>query len=622
MAKHTDEELAEMFQGGEPADFWWMNDDDKIAERALQRVSYLEDANAARFAAMQSYAKLYQGRMPVTSDRNGTMPGEDQPAVISETGAVPKHNLVRTAIDAWVSIIGRQRPRPKLVTSGGNWSQQVLAQNLNGFLTGALPVSKLYNVAPQALRDSAVCGTGVIRWSVRDGKMHASRIPPWQVIVDNELCSSGESPVEVFVRKAEHVKALCYKYPKCAEKLRTTKSFGPSNRQVNVYEAWYLGEDGPTYVKFAGDVMLEREDIDEDDMPLQFLRYSEEITGFYGIGLAEMLIGPQMRIDEILHFIAEMQRRYMRPTAYVDKGAGAISLSRVAGLEMEIVEVPGGKAPTFLTPFVVSPELYQEVERISNRAMEEHGISSFATNSQVPTGIESGPALREVSFKNMERHNLAAVRYEEMFVDAGTHIIEGYAQIASSQKKKPAVLYANRQSVDMIEWPDVDLDDLSYSVIIESSSLDSMSPSARTQFALELAQFGLLSSPAELRQLLGNPDLDASDRYSSSAFVKDAYWVIEQLQKGVALNPDPAMKLEEVMPRIQAALREVSHYEDTQDIQDNISRFLDECIILQQASMPPAPLPDEGMPVSNVARPAAQGLSGPGAMNGSSTQGI
>lgn len=622
MAKYTDEEYAEMFQGGEPSDFWWLNSDDKIAERANQRATTLDDHNQPKFSAMQSYAKLYQGRMPVTSDRNGVDPGEDTPAVVSETGAVPKHNLVRTAIDAWVSIIGRQRPRPKLITSGGNWKTQMLAENLNGFLTGALPISNLYKTAPAALRDSAVCGLGVIRWSNDGEKMLASRVVPWHVIVDNELCANGEDPIEVFIRQPEHIKSLCHKYPDQADELKKQPGFGIGKRQVNVYEGWYLGEDNPTYVKFVGDVLLEREDIDCDDLPLQFLRYSEEITGFYGIGLAELLVGPQMRIDEILHYIAEMQRRYLRPTGFVDKGTGAITLSRVAGLEMDIVEVPGGKPVTIQVPHVIAPELYAEVERISDRAMQEHGISSFATNSQVPTGIESGPALREVSFKNMERHNLAAVRYEELFVEAGDHIIEGYSEIAAASKRKPKVLYANRQSVDMIEWPDVDLDDMCYSIRIEATALDSMSPSARTQFALELAQFGLLQNPAELRQLLGNPDIDASDRYSSAAFVKDAYWIIQQLQNGVALNPDPTMKLDVLLPMVQAAGREVSHYEDTIDIQDNINRFIDEAIMLQQQAAPAMPLPDEGMPVSNVARPAAQGLSGPGAMSGSSREGI
>lgn len=622
MPKHTDEEYAEMLRGGEPSDFWWLNDDDKIAERANERASYLDDLNRPKFSAMQSYAKMYQGRMPVTSDKNGTDPGEDMPAVISATGAIPKHNLVRTAIDAWVSIIGRQRPRPRLVTSGGNWKTQVLAENLNGFLSGALPVSNLYKMAPAALRDSAVCGLGVIRWSKGDDKMVATRVVPWHVIVDNELCANGEPPVEVFVRQPEHIKSLCYKYPKKEDEIKKQAGFGPGKRQMNVYEGWYLGEGDATYIKFVGDVLLEREDIDSDDLPLQFLRYSEEITGFYGIGLAELLVGPQMRIDEILHFIAEMQRRYLRPTAWVDSAAGNISMASVRGLEMDVIQSPGGKAPTIHIPHVIAPELYAEVERISDRAMQEHGISSFATNSQVPTGIESGPALREVSFKNMERHNLAAVRYEDLFVEAGTHIIEGYAEIATSAKKKPAVLFADRTRADMIEWPDVDLDDLCYSIIISATAMDSMSPSARTQFALELAQFGLLQNPAELRQLLGNPDIDASDRYSSAAFVKDAYWIIQELQKGVVLNPDPTMKLDVIMPMLQAAVREVAHYEDTLDIQDNISRFIDECIILQQQAAPPAPLPDEGMPVSNVARPAAQGLSGPGAMSGSSREGI
>lgn len=621
------------------SEFWWLADDDFVASRAMERVRKIEMDNSPIFDAMQRYTKMYQGRMPVTFDDHGVTNAEHEPAIFGPTGAIPRHNLVRTAIDAWVSIIGKQRPRPKLLTSGGSWKSQMLAEDLNNFLTGALGISDLYKAAPCSLRDSAVCGLGAWRWDQCDN-MVARRIIPWQILVDEELCANGDAPYEVFIRTPENIKSLMAKYPDEAGDLADAPRMSRDSRQVMVYEGWYMGEDGPRYIKFAGKCLLEDEDFTDRRLPITFLHYSEQVAGFYGIGLAEMLIGSQMRIDEILFFISEMQRRYVRPTMFVDGSAGAMAMSKVAGLEMDVVTMAAGlKQPTVVIPPVIAPELYSEVERISERAMKEHGISSFATNSQVPTGIESGPALREVSFKNMERHNQAAMRYEDAFVEAGHHIVEGYQRIAGDSKtKRPKVTFADRSSVDFIEWPKIDLKEMAYTIRLEASALDSMSPSARTQTVLEMAQYGLFSSPMELRQLLGNPDLEASDRFSPASFVKDAYWTINQLMKGWALTPDPTQQLSEIIPRVRAAIREVVRRGTTKDGQmdqdarvafDNLNRFLDEAVALEQQTaeavqMSPsaAPLQDEGMPVANISRPAAQGLNAPSSGGGKSSQGI
>lgn len=620
------------------SEFWWLAGDEFVASRALERATSIEQRNAPIFEAMQRNTKMYQGRMPVTFDNNGVTQAEHEPAVFGPTGAVPKHNLVRTAIDAWVAIIGKQRPRPKLLTSGGSWKSQMLAEDLNNFMTGALSLSGLYKAAPQSLRDSAVCGLGAWRWDECD-HMDVRRVIPWQILVDEDLCANGDAPYEVFVRTPENIKSLCAKYPDFKDELADEPRLSHDRRQIMVYEGWYMGDDGPRYIKFAGKVLLEDDDFAGRRLPITFLHYSEQVAGFYGIGLAEMLVGAQMRIDEILFFIAEMQRRYVRPTMFVDGQAGAMAISKVAGLEMDIVTMAAGmKESKVVIPPVIAPELYQEVERISERAMQEHGISSFATNSQVPTGIESGPALREVSFKNMERHNQAAMRYEDAFVESGHHIIEGYQRIASGGGKRPKVTFADRTSVDFIEWPKINLKEMAYTIRLEASALDSMSPSSRTQTVLEMAQYGLFSSPMELRQLLGNPDLEASDRFSPSSFVKDAYWTINQLMKGWALTPDPTQQLSEVIPRVRAAIRETVRRgtredgqmdEDALKAHDNLNRFLDEAVALEQQAaeavqMIPsaAPPTDEGMPVANISRPAAQGLNAPSSGGGKSSQGI
>lgn len=641
-----DEHDADEMSGN--SSFWWLSDDEFIVARATERVTKIEQDNSPIFDAMQRYTKMYQGRMPVTFDSHGVTQAEHEPAVMGMTGAIPKHNLVRTAIDAWVAIIGKQRPRPKLLTSGGSWKSQMLAEDLNNFMTGALGVSSLYKAAPCALRDSAVCGLGAWRWDEHEN-MEARRIIPWQILVDEELCANGDAPYEVFVRTPENAKSLMAKYPGQQKELAESPRMHVDSRQIMVYEGWYMGEEGPRYIKFAGKALLEDEDFSDRRLPITFLHYSEQVAGFYGIGLAEMLIGAQMRIDEILFFIAEMQRRYVRPTMLVDGMAGAMAVTKVAGLEMDVVTLANGmKEPKVIIPPVIAPELYAEVERISERAMQEHGISSFATNSQVPTGIESGPALREVSFKNMERHNQAAMRYEDAFVESGHHIIEGYQRISKGSQKRPTVTFSDRTSVDFIEWPKINLKEMAYTIRLEASALDSMSPSSRTQTVLEMAQYGLFSSPMELRQLLGNPDLEASDRFSPSSFVKDAYWTINQLMKGWELTPDPTQQLSEVIPRVRAAIRETVRRGTKQNGQmdpdaelafNNLNRFLDEAVALEQQAaaavaqvsgaltapqgQPPGQAPtDEGMPVANISRPAAQGLNAPSSGGGKSSQGI
>lgn len=634
MVSKDEDEIAELMQGIGAEDFWFLADKENIAKCAHDRVTKIEDDNEGKYSAMQMYVKLYQGRMPVTFDRSGVSIGEDSPAVLSKTGAVPKHNLVRANIDAWWSIVGKQRPRPRLLSTGGSWKAHMLVQDLNNFLTGALPLSDLYDVAPDALRDSAVCGTGVIRWC-EDENVKAERVLPWQVIVDEELCATSREPIEVFLRTPEHVKSLCYKYPAKAEELMKAKRFTGSGRQVMVHEGWYMGKESPVYVKFCGEVLLEHEDMTDRRLPLQFLFYSKQPSGFYGIGLAEMLLGAQLRIDELQLFISEMQRKHVRPTMFVDGAAGAITMSKVAGLEMDVVAMAANtKMPVVNVPTVISPEIYREVERISEATRTEHGISGAATNNNLPPGIDSAPAQREYNFKDMDRQNRAAVRYEAFFIEAGHHLVEGYQRIAKG-RKKPKVAYSDKGSVDFVEWPKIDLTEMAYSIQIQASPLDSLSPANRMQTVLEMGQYGFFSSPAEMRQLLGNPDLEASDMYSPTAFVADANWTIDKLMRGWELTPDPIQQMSELIPRVRAAALVVKKRgtsdggdmdPEAQRAYDNLTRFLDEAIMLEQQSMaaaaPAMPLSDEGMPTANLSRPAAQGLNAPSASGGKSSQGI
>lgn len=634
MESYDDEELAEIARNGELSDFWWCADEEMIADRAMERVRGIVSRNSTIYAAMRDFALMYDGRAPIWYDDDGRISNYipiggmgGGTSATSATGVNPRQNLFATCIDAMASIIAKQRPMPRVLTHGGDWSAHRISRIMNDGIKGQLPDSGLYGVAPEVCIDALFCGTGVMRVIEDKKDIRFSRVIPWNLVVDPETVDDTGCPDEVFLRQAINVKKLIKLHPELkAQILECSRLSGTSgaNRQVVVYEGWYDGGDEGVYVKFLDGLLLEIKDWTGRKIPLEYLMYQKPRTGFYGIGLAEKLLSQQIRIDEIELFIAEMQRRHMRPTCFVPQGTSQSKIVSITGLEMDVVEMPGSQPPVISVPSPVHPDLYRQVDRIVDRSMQETGISDFATNSKLPSGIESGPAVREVSFKNMDRHNQFATQYEELFISAGHHLIDGLCRIAASKRGVHEVFYKRKGSLGKVEWPkDLKKDGLKYVLSVEASTLDTLSPSFRTQTVLEWAQQGLLSGPAEVRQLLGNPDLEESDRYSMATHEDEALFIIDELSQGNRVFPDQYMDLPIIVPKVQAAMsvaRQMKIPDKEPEVYQAFTIFMDEALVLQSARMQPAM--DDGMPIPNVSRAAAQGLDTPLSGGGSSSQGI
>jgi len=488
------EELAEIYAYGETVNFWWEASEKSIAARASERAQTIATQNYAIYQQMRMFSYMYDGRSPVWFDETG-MNGMNEMVtlynrVMSETGAVPKQNLAATVIDALSAMIVKQRPLPRAMTRNGDWEDQRTALVLNNCIKGTFPDCGIYEVAPEIVIDTLVCGTGAVRLLEGDKKAIARRLIPWQVLVDPQICLDGNEPDEVFIRSLVSVKSLCKQYPDLKEDIMKAPRVSSQGRgtQVLVYEGWYTGEDTSVYIKCLGNILLETETFEKRLVPIEFLFYQKPRTGFYGVGLVEKLMAQQLRIDEIETFIAEMQRRHMRPIMAVDQAQGISKVVRITDLDMDILETPGARPPTVFVPQPVSPDLYRQVDRIVDRSMQETGVSDFSTNSKIPNGVESGPAMREVSFKNQDRHNQFAMRYEELFIRMGHQIIEAYDRMNRSSRKKIRVNYRAKGMMCEEEWPDLKDKDLKYILTIEASSLDTLSPSFRTQTVLEWAQ--------------------------------------------------------------------------------------------------------------------------------------
>lgn len=606
----------------EKDEHWWLEEEDEIARCALTRVKEIENQLAGRFHELDTLTKLYQGKSSVQITDTDVLEGDDRIEHEGRTGAVPRFNLVRSVIDAWVSIVAAQRPRPKMLTTGGGWKEQALATDLDKFLRGALYQSGMEDLFAEVVTDGAVYGTGVLRMYEEEGVLKLRRLQPTQLLVDELLSPAGEEPCEVFIRTPEHVASLCYKYPDLKEEILKTPGFSSGGRQRMVYEGWYVDGDRPVRVKFVGDVLLEIEDWDVGVLPFLFYRPQNPRGGFFGIGLAESLKGNQMRIEEIQSFIAEVQRRVVRPRLLTDMPVGSVqAAASVNGVDQgfDVISVQGGKSFEFYTPTGLPPEIYGELARIAEYAKEEVGVSSYSTANSLPAGVDSAPAQREFNLRENRRHGLASGKAERMLVEWGEKTVKLYAWM--SKGRKVAVKYADRNVVQQIEWPKVNLDKLAYVISIEAASMASLSPAGRIQAATELAQAGILLGQEELRNLIGNPDLDASQKYSIAAFDRFSLKMVNLLEQGMMVSPDPLIPVAVQKGKAQAAYAEAICAGAPDEIVDNLSRFVNECLALE-AQMAPPPAMDEGMPTPQLSRAAAQGLDTPFSSGGQSSQGI
>jgi len=127
-------------------------------------------------------------------------------------------------------------------------------------------------------------------------------------------------------------------------------------------------------------------------------------------------------------------------------------------------------------------------------------------------------------------------------VDTATKTTAIYKRAAESGTK-PKVRWADRKLLYTMEWPDLSADQ--YLIRPDASSMDSLSPSARIQSALELAQTGWIDKD-EGRALVAHPDLRAADELDNAP-VSYAKKVLHRLWHGERVDVDERAELSILM---------------------------------------------------------------------------
>lgn len=581
--------------------FWWKDPEGDAHQAIFAYVQGLEQRQAYVARRAEAHASLYANR-EFTGGRDTGMPRQ---FAVTE-------NVIASCVDTATAMIARSRVRATFQTDGADWSLAQRAKRLEHFTEAQFDALHIYDVAQAAFRDACIYGTGGIKVIGDDGDIVVERVvmgPVCEIIVDEEACNNCE-PLELFQRKFVDKEVLAELYPEHAEDIRSCPpGYEPYSlrqekpNQVAVVMAWRLparkGGAG-RYVECIRNCTLVDREYKKDHFPFVWYRWSQPLTGFYGQGLAEALVGIQLRLNKLNKFITRCQDLIANPRVFGNFGAKGPS-ARIDNEIGSLINTRDGKPPTFYTPQAVGNEIYQEREYLFKRAFELTGISQLSATSKKPSGVEAAVAMRELTDIESQRFAPQAQRYERMFCDLARLLIETGKEVYKGSEAKQ--VYKAKRYVETIPWSDVDPKEDVYLIDVEAASTMSRTPAGRLSAVVEMSQAGLIDTE-EGRKLLDHPDLRRTNDLYNAAH-DDIEAVIESLLAGKYEAPEPMQDLGAGIKHVQMAYLKARRDGAPEDVLDLMRRWMSAAGALMQQAAPPPPTPQATTPMAAVAQQGA-----------------
>jgi hypothetical protein len=308
--------------------------------------------------------------------------------------------------------------------------------------------------------------------------------------------------------------------------------------QVMLVEAWRLpsgpdANDGRHMIACSAGPLLD-EQWNKDRFPFTFLHYNSRMTGLWGQGLAEQLLGTQMEINKLLITISKSINLVGVPRVFVENGSKVVK----AHLNNEVGSIVtySGTKPEYAVAQCMPQEVYAQLQRLIEYAYQQSGISQLAANSQKPAGLDSGQALREYDDIQSDRFAALNRRYDNMFVDLNYLIIDQAKDIAEREGKYSSV-YPGKNGTREVDLPKAAMLKDTYIIQCFDASSLPRDPAGRLQKVAEMIQSGMVTIE-EGRGLLDFPDLEQSQQLSNSGRERIYKYLDEIVEEGKYTSPD------------------------------------------------------------------------------------
>lgn len=606
---------------------WWKADEKDMPSVIFSYLEYLDNQQGYRSADNLKNMRLY-GNVESLTGRAYTF-ARSEPATATLYRVTM--NVVQSMVDTVVSKITKNKPLPKFLTSGGDWSMQRKAQKLSKFIEGQFYKTDFFGLSATAFLHSCIFGTGAIK-IYRQGKdIKAEHVLIDEIIVDDNESIYG-TPRQMHQKKWVHKDVLKQVFPDKAgwidlvgkQDLKQYYNYIPdyngSNDMILVVESWHLrsgpdATDGKHVISIDNCILLE-EDYTKDYFPFIFFRWGLRPIGFFGQGIAEQLQGLQLEINKILRTIQVSMHLVSIPKIFVEASSKIVTAhlnNKIGG----IIKY-SGQPPTPGQMGSIPPELFSHLDRLYTRCYEVIGVSQLAASSAKPSGLNSGKALRAYSEIESERFMSVGIRYQNAFLDAAKQFIE-LAKEIHEEEGNFEIKVAGSKFMETIKWSEVNLDEDSYVMQVFPTNALSSSPASRLQEVQELLQAGFISKEDGLK-LLDFPDLEAMYSLENAPTI-DIDWQIEKMiEKGEYQTPEPYQNLNLGIQKMQKAYLMYRMQNAPEDRLELLRRWMDdaqamldnaqEALAPPQVQLPPA-LPQRP-PTSDLLPNQVGGLAVPG----------
>lgn len=600
---------------------WWLaQSKQELADQMLSTVSYLKQTQNYRVRQAALFARMY-GNLPLFnfagSSVQKSMSGNNMPA------DRPTMNVVQSCVDTLVSRISQSKPKPRFLTDNADYKERTLSKQMNSFINGELYQTDAYELGSLVLRDAAVLGTGCIKiFETPDHKVGLDRVLHTELLADPNDALYGK-PRQLFHLKLVDKAVLMDVFPEAKKAIQGAEqgyvddgalSTQTIADQIIIAEGWHLpsgknsGDGRHSIVCTAG--VIADEPYEKQRFPFVFQHYSPRLTGMWGQGLAEQLMGTQSEINKILITISKSIHMVGVPRIFVETGSKV--LKTALNNEIGSIIYYSGTRPEYSVAPCVPGELYQQLERLVQGAYQQSGISALAATSQKPAGLNSGEAIR--SYDDLQSDRFAALdrRYQNYYIDSAYQIIDCAAEICEEQGSYSTV-YPNKNGTKEIDLPKAAM--LRDEFVIQCFDESSLprDPAGRLQSVIERVQAGMITIQ-EGRRLLDYPDLEQVEKLANSGEERILQYLDEIVEEGKYSPPDPFMDLD----LAQQLVTQYYNLYVAAKLEENKAQMLRDFFTQIQAmktemmAPPPggAPMPG-GQPGSPAGQPAPQAVPQP-----------
>lgn len=564
-----------MPNAGDMVNWWEPNDefDDKVRATAMfEHARDIELRHQEQHENNLLYAQMYSNRELPSFDWGLGVSFEASLSPISRLS----ENLSLSIVDTFVSQIGKNRPKASVVLRGAPWSLRRSARALDRWLYSAFQTLGLYQKGKAAFRDAAIFGFGCLRVDVNSaGKLSVDRIFPDDVLVDQRECLSGQGPVHVFVRRVMTYAEAKSRFDLTDDDVKTAgekkyltyRGHGPEH--VIVVEGFrraVMNDRGrmiPGYRMLA----IEGKIIDEEPwrhewLPLTFFQWTTPVNGWYNPGCVEQVFPYQIRLNEVNEKIRAAQDLMAVPRVLVPSTA-SINVNQVTNEIGKFIKYTGPIAPTALNWPGASAEIYGERDRLVKSCYEFMGISQMSSQAKAPENarFDSSAAFREFNEIEQARFTDLSQRFEEFYLE----LARTMCRVMHEQGKKGDETMVwrphtkSKRSVP-INWYEIDLDEDSYYVSLEASSILNMTPAARLEALEQMRARGDITAEQYL-QHMNNPDLEQLASLAAAA-AEDIDRTIELLEDGEYRAPTEFQDLINGIQRIHHAYLQLNDWDD------------------------------------------------------------